>query len=141
MKLLINCHSHADYDGFDYAFQVITPELAALILKRRDLFNRIRLEDPSLAYMEYGDGGPMYIANIPEAVDAEEPPFGESFRILAADTPVEPFDAIAQRSECDRMVLTPQDVYWACYPKHGDVEVETHPIDYATIERAAKEDL
>ena len=35
------------------------------------------------------------------------------------------------------MVITDGEVYWCAIGKHTDTRVETRPIDYATVERAA----
>jgi hypothetical protein len=37
------------------------------------------------------------------------------------------------------MVITGDQVWWQCYPKHTDVHAETHAIDYDTIRKPAVE--
>ena len=144
MNLITNTYNPSELDGFSYAFIELTPELAALILKRRDVFKAIPSDQPDglsdLAAMEYSDCSAVFLSALPdrEEVSTEECDAGGEFdeTTLTADV----FADFAERTDCNRMVITSDAVYWTAYPHHSDrsLTVETCQIDYAAVELAAK---
>ena len=134
MKLLLNTYCTADLDGCSYAFLDLDPELARVILRRRDLLRNAFNLDSSVTAMDFYDCSPVFIRALPEALESEEPRYDEPFGETTAN--VEAFEDVAERTDCDRMVIGSSGVYWSCYPKHLDHAVETCEIDYETIQKA-----
>ena len=141
MKLITNTYNPSDLDGFSYAFIELTPDLARLILKRRDVFKSIPPDETSrihdLTAMEYHDCSAMFLNGVPEGTDLPNTDEGTEFDEVTL-TP-EDLENFAERTDCDRMVIVMDAVYWTAYPHYADksLTVETCQIDYPTIERAA----
>ena len=45
----------------------------------------------------------------------------------------------AERTDCDRMIISENDVTWTAYPHYADrsLSVEAGPIEYAMVEQIA----
>jgi hypothetical protein len=134
VKLIVNTYAHDEIDGYDYAFLDITPELANVIIKRREALKQLFSHDSEACQIEYYDFGPVFSYSLPESIESLMDN-GEDFK--ETDACAEDFEDLAERTECDRMVITSSDVYWTCYAKHTDVRIETRPIPYDVIETVA----
>lgn len=137
MKLLLNTHSGNEYgDGCEYAALNLTPLLATTILARMETFADAERRDKSLVAMDYYDGSPDFLDSLPERLQ-DTLGSGEDFEeVEYSDEEMEPCVA---RTECARMVVYRQEVYWTAYPKHCDWQVETRPIPVDVVRRAAEE--
>lgn len=135
MKLLLNTHSTNDHcEGCEYAFVDLDESLAGLILKRAGAFDAAQEEDPSLQEIHYYGCEARFVDGLPdESEDSanREPWPSEAFTEVNAFP--RDLENLAARTECDHMVITGQDVYWTCYPKHCDWQVETKPIPFETV--------
>jgi len=143
MNLLLNTHGTEDLECCNWAFLNLDGDLCKTILHRRDIMRQLAADDPSLTTMEYCDTSIVFLDALPEKFgDAEsvglsdETPFVER-----ADAAVEDFENAAARTECDRMVIGVDEVYWSAYPTHVDQLIESCGIDYRTVEIAAREAL
>ncbi len=134
MKLLLNVYrSNENADGFDCAILDLTPQLAAEILLRMNLFAELRKRDKDLAEMGYHDCSPSFLSGDVEQL-AEILDYGEDYKEADIEgTPVQDFEV--ERTECDRMVIHSGEVYWEAIPKHGDWRVETRPIQEDLIRK------
>jgi hypothetical protein len=139
MKLLLNTHTANEHgEGCEYAFVDLDNSLAALILKRAEAFDAAHKEDPSLIEVHYDGSEAVFVDGLPEKFDESvslQPWQNEAFTEIGAFA--EDFENVVVRTECDQMVITSQDVYWTCYPKHSDWQVETRPIPFGTVRVAA----
>jgi hypothetical protein len=138
VKLLLNTHAiHEEFaESCEYAFLDLDKALAELILSRMASFEAMLDRDSALAGMEYHGAEAVFLDGLGnEDLDAlfdNGPDFVETEGITA-----ENFEDLAARTECDRMVVCRQEVYWNCYPKHCDWQVETRPIPIDTVRKAA----
>jgi len=137
MKLLLNTHStNENAEGCEYAFLDLDKALAKLILSRMVNFEALLNVEPALATMEYHGAEAIFLDGLGnEDLDAlfdNGPNFVEAENITA-----ENFEDLTARTECDRMVVCRQEVYWNCYPKHCDWQVETRPIPIDIVRKAA----
>jgi hypothetical protein len=144
VKLILNTYNPSDFGGFSYAFVDLNAALATLILKRREAFNQARDQGAGamgydLAAMEYHDYSAMFLSGIPDEANIENCDAGGDYD--ETELPNADFIDLAERTECNRMVITERAVYWTAYPKHDDraLTVETSYIDYDVVERAALE--
>ncbi len=82
--------------------------------------------------MQYHCLDPVFLESIPvELEDAGALPKDEPY--VEVSNWERPFDGL--RVDCNRMVVTHDDVYWTA--RYGDARIETRPIDYDTVRRAA----
>ena len=141
MKLILNTYNPAELDGFSYAFVDIDVDLARLILQRREVFRRVHasaieagIDGDALACMEYRDYSAIFLCGIPDSTSLENTDNGGDFDETTL-TP-EDLENYAERTDCDRMCITSDYVYWTAYPHHSDraLTVETSQIDFATVE-------
>lgn len=137
MKLLLNTHSTNEYsEGCEYAFLDLDVALATLILERFERFETALTADSNLTEMAYYGAEAIFLDGLGnEDLDAlfdNGPDFVETENITA-----ENFEDLAAPTECDRMVICRQEVYWNCYPKHCDWQVETRPIPIDIVRKAA----
>ena len=169
MRLILNTYNAAEIDGFSYAFVDLNADLARLILQRRELFIRTHGGDcePDLVCMEYRDYSAKFLSGVPEddndgcMCDPEAATHSEGCeeygqpisKRLGVDLPNTDnggdFDEVdidiarlkdyIERTDCDRMCITADSVYWTAYPHRSDrsLTVETNQIDFATVEAAA----
>jgi len=147
MKLILNCDTDNEFaEGMDFAFLDLTPEMASLILRRKASFEALKASDDDLSEPSFHHCGPLYFSdsNLPEErrdwyESLTDIPQGEAFRECDQQISDEDFENIADRSECDRMVINHDSVWFECYQKHCDPRTETHPIKFEIVQRAAME--
>jgi hypothetical protein len=142
MKLILRTHSANEFfDGCSYALVDLTPTLARTVLRRREMFEADRRNDPDLTETSYYSGDADYFAALPttdEAVDEIEQHLADKgFTQAPADFCID--DELLERTECAQMVISTAGVWFQCYPKHCDPLVETHEIDFKTVEEAQNE--
>ena len=142
MKLLLNTHVDNEFfDGCCYAFLDLDPALAQVILNRRDALLAVFNADSSATSIEYYGCEPVFLDGLPGQLDgeydAESAGLGDGNPFAETQACVEDFENAVARTECKRMVITSDEVYWTCYPKNCDPKAETRPIDYNTVRRAA----
>jgi hypothetical protein len=139
VKLLINTYSANEHgEGCEYAFVDLDESLSALILKRADAFDAAHKEDPALQEIHYYGSEAVFVNCLPEVLEDtanREPWQNDAFIEVNAFS--EDLENVVARTECAHMVITDQDVYWTCYPKHSDWQVETRPIPFETVRVAA----
>jgi hypothetical protein len=144
MKLILKTHcTNEFFDGCSYALVDLTPALARKVLRRREIFEAGRRNDPDLTEASYYSGDAEYFSSLPTADD----PFDEIERRLAdrdftqAPTDFCVNDEFLERTECGQMVISTDGVWFQCYPKHCDPLVETHEVDFETVEEAQNEQV
>lgn len=138
MNLLLNTYRGNEYaDGCEWAFLELTPETASLILRRYASFENLKVNDSALTAVEYYNCEATFLDGLPNDLEAEEIGLGDGNPFAETQLTADAFDNIAARTECDRMVVTLEGVYWTAYPKHCDWVIETRPIDYDTVRKAA----
>ena len=144
MRLILNTYNAAEIIGFTYAFLDLDADLARLILKRHELFDSIRCtanniaaSDDGIACMEWRDYSAIFVSGLPDETETPNCDDGGDFD----ETKLTPEDLenYAERTDCDRMCITEDSVYWTAYPHHSDrsLTVETNQIDFKTVEQAA----
>ncbi len=135
MKLLLNTHSTNEYSkGCEYAIVDLTTSLAKTIMGRFFVFARVQGEEPAVVSMDYYDGGATFLCGLPEGLE-DTLASGDNYEEVAVSD--KEIQSISERTECDRMVVLSQEVYWTCYPKNCDWQVETLPIPIGIIRKAA----
>ncbi len=144
MKLILKTHcTNEFFDGCSYALVELTPALARKVLRRREIFEAGRRNDPDLAETCYYSGDAEYFSVLPTTDGA----FDEIERCLAdkgftqAPTDFCVNAEFLERTECGQMVISTDGVWFQCYPKHCDPLVETHEIDFKTVEEAQNEQV
>jgi len=139
VKLILNTYNAAEIDGFSYAYVEIDSALANLILKRRDIFLAAHKGEAgeNLVNMEYRDYSAEFLNGVPE--DTDLPNTNEGGDWDEVSLTAEDLKDYTERTDCDRMVITDDSVYWTAYPHYSDrsLTVETNPINYDTIESLA----
>lgn len=139
MKLLFNVHCSNEFqEGCEYAFLDLTPELAALILRRREALKAVFSTDSSVTSMSFYDDSPVWVSALPNEWEAEPAGLGDGNPFIEVEDimAVEDFENLTEPTDCEHMVITSDEVYWTCYPKHLDNIVETRPLDYETVAKA-----
>lgn len=134
-RLILNTYSSNEhYNGdCDFAIVEVDPFLARKILSRHHAFLFARRQDENACLLEFHDHGPQY-ARHDDKYDVIEN--GEDFAELPESVKVSDDDL--QRTECDRMCIDWDSVFWRCYPKHSDVRIETRCIPIKEIARIAE---
>lgn len=134
MNLLFNTwRSNEHWDEHNYAIIELTPELARTILQRHSIFCMLKKSEFNLAEMEYHDIGAQFLRTLPESL--EEPDYGEPYAETAFHA--NGLEAFHNRTECDRMVIDVNGVYWSAIAKHTDVRVETRQLDIDKVREVA----
>jgi hypothetical protein len=133
-NFIINVCNPGEFDGFQYAFIRIDEDFAKLILQRRDLLLALVNANNSLACMEYGDFNAIFLSDLPDGT--ETPECDEGYGFDETELTVEAFEDFAERTSCDRMVITEDGFNWTAYPHHADrsIAVETDQIHYGVLE-------
>jgi hypothetical protein len=142
MKLILKTHcTNEFFDGCSYAVVDLTPALARKVLQRREIFETVRQKDSDLTETSYYNGDAEYFSALPttfEAFDEVERRLADrGFTQVSQDFSVS--DEFLERTECGEMVISTGGVWFQCYPKHCDPVIETHEIDFKTIEGAQNE--
>lgn len=139
MTLILKTHCTNDsFDGCSYALVNLTPTLARKILRRREMFEAHRRNDPDLTETSYYSGDADYFS----ALATTDEPSDEIERHLTdkgfVKVPTDFYvdDELLERTECGQMVVSTAGVWFQCYPRHCDALVETHEIDFKTVEEA-----
>jgi hypothetical protein len=134
MKLLLNTYSTNEYaDGCEYAFLDLTKELAEEIQRRWEHFETVQWKDPSLTEMHFFGAEAMFVDGLPENLMGV---LGDGPDFIEVEAAPDISENLMARTECDRMVITSQEVYWQAIPKHCDWHVETRPIPLETVRKA-----
>ena len=132
MKLLLNTY------GCEYAFLDLDKALAKLILSRMVNFEALLKVEPALATMEYHGAEAIFLDGLGnEDLDALFDNGQDFVEVDEAKVTAENFEDLTARTECDCMVVCHQEVYWNCYQKHCDWQVETRPIPIDIVRKAA----
>lgn len=132
---------------FDYALVILTPELLALIEKRRALFVAMHEADRQLSSIRFCDCAPVYFSEADLSgwldgignrdMDGAELLIdgGEVEELPASFDPeaIHGEDTRSFRSECDHMTVGDYGVRWTCIPKHSSIEIETAELSYKDI--------
>jgi hypothetical protein len=73
MKLILKTHCTNEYfDGCSYALVDLTPTLARKVLRRREMFEADRRNDPDLTETSYYSGDADYFSSLPTTNEALE---------------------------------------------------------------------
>jgi hypothetical protein len=122
MKLLTNVWTGVESpDGFAYAFVDLDAATAKQVLQRFDHLETIRSLDPDTAEIEYHDCGVVFLRGLPDSVDLpEDIDTGGDFAPLPDKVCAEYFEEYAERTECDRLVISRKDFYWSAFSKYED---------------------
>jgi hypothetical protein len=139
MKLILRTHCTNEFlDGCSYALVDLTPTLARTVLRRREIFEANRRNDPDLNEIRYYNGDADYFSALPTtdgtSDEIERRLAKKGFTQAPTDFCVD--DELLERTECGQMVISTVGVRFQCYPKHCDPLVETHEIDFKTVEEA-----
>lgn len=135
MKLILKTHcTNEFFDGCSYALVDLTPTLARTILRRREIFEDHRRNDPDLTRISYYSGDADYFSALPTTDEVERRLADKGVAEAPTDFCVD--DEFLERTECGQMVISTDGVWFQCYPKHCDPLVETHEIDFKTVEEA-----
>jgi hypothetical protein len=138
MKILFNCYANNEnFDGCQYALIELSDEAKKEIIARRELFQMVKSKDSGLwsltfwdaacEFYDYDDWAPE------DAFTDEQAKRFEAQGYLVLPDDFEESEADAARTECDRMVVTADSVYWKCIAKHTDVYVETRQLPYEVL--------
>ncbi len=141
MKLILKTHCTNElFDGCSYALLDLTPGLARKVLRRRETFEAGRQNDPDLIETSYYSSDAEYFSALPtdEAFDEMERRLADK-GFAQAPTDFSLADEFLDRTECGQMVISTEGVWFQCHPKHCDPLVETHEIDFKTVEEAQNE--
>ena len=139
-NLIVNVCNPGEFDGFQYAFVMIDEDFAKLILQRCDLLKSLaaglREDYPAkhVTSMEYVDFNAIFLSDLPDGT--ETPECDEGYGFDETELTVEAFEDLAERTSCDRMVITEDGFNWTAYPHHADrsIAVETDQIHYGVLE-------
>ena len=148
MRLILNIYNPAGVTGFAYAYVDLDADLTQLILQRREIFDSVRraagsivagASGDTLACMEYREYSAAFLSGLPDETETPNCDDGGDFdetTLTYAD-----LKDYTKRTDCDRMCITENYVYWTAYPHHSDrsLTIETNRINFATVERAAAE--
>jgi hypothetical protein len=143
MKLILKTHcTNEFFDGCSYALVDLTPALARTILRRREIVDAVRRNDPDLTETRYYSGDAVYFSSFQVAHanlldEIERAVADRGFAQPRSDFHVG--DEFLERTECDQMVISRDGVWFECYPKHCDPLVETREIDFETVQEALNE--
>lgn len=143
MKILFTCFANNEhFDGCQHAVVELSDEAKKEILARRELFQMCKSKDSSLwslvfwdsvcQYFDYDEWDPL------EALTEEQVKLFETNEYVVLPDDFEIPEDDAARTECDRMVITDDSVYWKCIAKHTDVYVETRNLPYEELLRASQ---
>lgn len=145
MNLILTCRPDGEHDDpmLDYVAVAITPEFAQRILCRMALLDKLKQDDPQLYEMYYWD----YSCDAFHYPDEDD--FPELFNIVEGPTvdkmegiypgiagPIP--DALAERSECDQMVVQSDSIKWSLIPKHTGFYVSTEWIPKTLLREIAE---
>ncbi len=137
MKLILECHS-ADVGQIAHAVIQLDDAAVAKILARGETFRALHAADSEATSVEFSVGSCRFYLhddNCAEALDEA----GESHVFVGDDFEADGGeDDDGERTECDTLVVTENDVWWTCLPKHGDIIVETEPVSFAELAAAAE---
>lgn len=139
MKLILKTHcTNEFFDGCSYALVDLTPTLARKVLRRREMFEADRRNDPDLTETSYYSGDADYFSALPTtdepSDEIERHLTDKGFAKAPTDFCVD--EELLERTECGQMVISTAGVWFQCYPKHCDPLVETHEIGFQTVEEA-----
>jgi hypothetical protein len=142
MKVVLNTWSTSeDYNAdCDYALVDLTSNLAARILTRMNLIDRLRKDDMALHEVSFWDATAEFFATPDEESLAEYlPEDGDSFTVLpeGIEIPVDSF----QRTDCDRLNIdvcgSDLEVSWRSYPRHVTLQITTTSVPRSFLEKVA----
>lgn len=135
MFLLFRAHASGDYgDTLDCDYALVAVDVDELS-ERYQTFMRLRHMDDLSDLTEM-----IFFGNAEFFRESEVEKFVET----CPDTdPIVideyPKDAKSERTECDEMHVTLGGFYWACFPKHTEVQVNTMPISVESLQELAED--
>jgi len=132
-KIVLECHSTDEFDDLiGNAVVHIDEALAGKILLRAETLRALKAADEEASCIEFAVGHVYFY----EGGDEFEEVLAESDVVLIDDDTA-PGDAFAPgedvSTECDTLVVNEDDVWWSCYPKHGDAQVQTSRVTLKQI--------
>jgi len=135
--LLQTYSSNPDFnDDCDYALVDLSPKALDLTFERMGLAQAMHSDDRYFSCIEYSDYSARYISSCKElenllSLDAiEKLNAGD---IVNVGSPLVLPEDNYQRVEGDHIVVSPESVYWRCYPKHTDVRIETVSVGWREL--------
>ncbi len=138
--LIIDTSSSDEFNNAecDYVLVELTPEYVVGLLDYMDRVTQMHRTDKSIYCLKVWDYSPSYFNSTEKFEDlhdvygnlAPEVPQGEPI-LLAAD-PKLPENCF-QRVECQLVKITTDDVSWACYPKHTNLQIASSTVDKKTL--------
>lgn len=140
MKLLLKTHStNEHFDGIVGVFLELHPAMATEILARKKILDKACRRDSNVETITFYSYGPIWLEKHPDSIGGEDFDMDsvspESY-FEVPDAEERDYQAVAARTECDRVVIGGDEVYWRCYPKHCDWIMETHPLNYDVVRKA-----
>jgi hypothetical protein len=141
MKTVILGITGPDGATCDAAVVLLTPELAYSLKQKMDLFTEFLERDMRLLRISYLDETPCYV-DVFETWDELE----EILDMDISDAEMEVVDreltipdTCVTSTECSRLEVEADRVYWKAYLKHCDYSFETWPIERKLIEEVLVE--
>jgi len=119
--------------GIDYAIVDITPELIRKIQSRQEMAKAAKQADGDFSRMTFYDYAARYVS----ASHGIDLPSDENVGVLPGGTVID--EDAHQRTDCDRMCVADDEVFWTCYPKHDNTAIETASLSVGEILEIAKE--
>lgn len=141
MRLIVNTYNPAEVDGFEHAYIDLNAALAQLILERRAIFNQVKSQSQesanSLTALEFCDYSAVFLSGLPVGTLTPNCDMRDGFD--ETELTYDDLESYRERTECDRMVITDDAVYWTAYPRHCDrsLTIETVYLEWDEIEKAA----
>lgn len=132
MYLLIRAHASGDYgDTLDCDYAVVNVDLDDLA-ERYQTFMRLRHMDDlaDLTEMIFFGNASFVTESEAEKISGFDP----DAECMIVEQPY----VNAQRTECDEFHVTLGGFYWACFPKHTDVQINTVPISVEDLKKLAE---
>jgi hypothetical protein len=129
-------------DAIDCALANIDEARASKLISMRTKFAETKAAFPDLVSLTFADAGTSFhkMMHLPDAfedvcvsIEVE----GEDGGVVPEDVAKHLERVTPARTEVDRLVLFEDGVYWTCFEKNGDVEIETAMIAWAAIEKLA----
>ena len=146
MKLIVQAHSTNEHsEGAEFALVDLDVALALTIQRRKAQLDELKNADRDVDELVFFSYAAEFFDT--PAFDHFQEDFEEKYGDIydheyghfPAPDGFTVSDEDHARTECDRMVINENGVTFRAYPKHCDWMVETHEIDYAVVESAAKE--
>lgn len=129
--------SISDSGMAEYAFIDITPELVALIMRRKALWDEVQAKDDLLNALEFFDYTPEFWDSLDGLTEQQDGFIADNGWTYADDSNASPEGAVGVGEKCrtdlDRIVINDSGVYWSAVVKHTDVIVETQWLEWSDL--------